>query len=289
MSFSRAFKYPFHNSAKVISIVLVMTIAFVICIALVANSADWSPFLQSVYDDPTHTDFAHEESVGAGMLLGGLGLLVIIVFGGFWINGYSVAVVGEVIEGNDTMPAIEFGKNLRQGFALFLSGLAYILANILIMFALFVVISIAAKLGGLISVPVSLAGFIAAFAFAALSGWAYFIGMARYAVEDNRAPLFEIVRNIKVARKNARRGIGLALYFIALTIIYGIARTTVDSLLGGLVGADIVVAAAISVSVYFFFNLFQHFSTQHLIAQYAMAVDIGQGDDIYKFKSDDVA
>ena len=48
MNFSSAFKYPFHNFAKVMSIVLALTIAFAVFIAMILNSHDWSPLLEEL-------------------------------------------------------------------------------------------------------------------------------------------------------------------------------------------------------------------------------------------------
>lgn len=277
MSLSRAFKYPFHNSAKVISIVLVMTIAFVVCIALIVNSADLSPYLETAYYGASSSDVAPHDDVNAGMFLGFLGLLAIVIFGGFWMNGYSVAAVSEVMKGNDTLPAIDFGTDIRQGFWLFLSSLVYALLNILVWIVVGVIAAVAGSMGSLFNILALIPILAALFLFSIPSGWAYFIGMARYANDGDRGALFDIGRNMGIARQNASAGIRLVLRFAALTIIYGIVRAIVEGLLGGLAGTDIVVAAALSISLYFFFNLFHHFSTQHLIAQYALAVGVGQG------------
>lgn len=284
MSFGRAFKYPFHNSSKVLSIVLVLTIAFVFCIALVVNSFDLSPYFAAEdFSSTGGSSYANDEH-GSGAVAGILGILLVLVFGGFWISGYSVSAVGEVMNGNDTLPSIDFGSNLRRGFWLFLSGLVYILANVIVWGCLYFVTTFVGFLGDIITLLAFLATLIAGVAFAALSGWAYFIGMARYAVEGDRSPLFEVAKNIGTARKNVYVGVRLTLRIVALTGIYGIVSTIVDSVLGGLAGEDIVVGAALWISVYYIFNLFQHFSTQHLIAQYAMAVGVGQSPDNYKPK-----
>ena len=176
--------------------------------------------------------------------------------------------------------------NLREGFWLFLSTLWYILAACLFCIILYVLYSIATGLGGLIGTLVGLATALAAIAFFVLAGWGYFVGMARYAVENDRSPLFQIVRNMRTARANLGLGFRLVLYFIALSIIYGIVRSLVEGVLGGFIGSDIVIAVALSAVVYFAFNLFQHFSTQHMIAQYAMAVGVGRDIDEDKDKVD---
>ena len=284
MSFSRAFKYPFHNSAKVITIVLVMTIAFVICVAMLANSGFLSVYLEAADYGP---DVEFEDMDGSPMtaLAGIIGLLAVVAIGGFWMNGYSVSAIREVINGVDTLPDIEFRNNVGQGFWIFLSAVVYVIANVGVWLGIFFVLNFLAMLGSFISLIATIASVIAAVAFAALSGWAYFIGMGRCAVEQDRAPLFEIGRNIGVARENVGAGVRLALCIAALSIIYGIVRSIADLALGGFAGADIVVATAISVSVYYFFNLFQHFSTQHFIAQFAMETGVGDDLEYEKVKS----
>ena len=286
MNFVRAFKYPFHNSAKVLSIVLVLTIAFVVCVAMIAGAHDWTSLLQNLSYGPDLQSFDELEAPGAAAGLGALGLLVVVVLEGFWLNGYSLAVIRSVLDGNDNMPEVNFGKHLRQGFWLFLSTLWYILAACLFCFICLLMYIIAAQLVEVIGMLVGLAISFAAIAFFALAGWGYFVGMARYAVENNRSPLFQIVRNMRTARANLGLGFRLVLYFIALSTIFGIVRSIVEGVLGGFIGSDIVVAAALSAVVYFAFNLFQHFSTQHMIAQYAMAVGVGRDIDADKDKVD---
>ena len=69
-------------------------------------------------------------------------------------------------------------------------------------------------------------------------GWAYFVGMARFALEGNYRASWQIRRNIRVARKNWRKGITLLLYMIALSIIYGIVREIVAGIFGGIMDPE---------------------------------------------------
>ena len=285
MSFSRAFKYPFHNSPKVISIVLVMTIAFVVCMALIANSGLLSSYLQTVGYAP-EAQIREADGASAGAVAGVIGLFAVLVIGGFWMNGYSMSAIREVMHGFDTLPDIEFGKNVGEGFWLFLSGVLYIMANIGVWLGIYVALNVVAFLGSFFSLIATVACLVAAVAFAALSGWAFYLGMARCALTRERAPLFEIVKNIGIARENVYVGVRLALRMVLLTVIYFIVRGVAELALGAFAGAEIVVATAMSVSVYYFFNLFQHFSTQHLIAQFALAAGVGEELDYGKLKSD---
>lgn len=284
MDFTRAFKYPFLNSAKVISIVLVLTIVFTFCIALIASSHDWSSYLQLIDYEETLHNFSELDAPGAGALLGLLGLLVVMVFEGFWLSGYSVDVIRAIMKNYDTMPGIEIGANLRKGFWLFLSGLWYGVVSLFLAVALWLLVSIFARLS--LGSVASIGAIVLVIAYIFLAGWAYFVGVARYAWAGDRSALFAIRHNMRIAREHRGLSIRLSAFMIALLIIYGTVRSIVESVIGGFLGPDIVVAAVVSFITYHAFNLFQHFSTQHLIAQYALAIGIGGQNEFDKDKVD---
>ena len=136
MNFSRAFKYPFQNFAKVMSIVLALTIAFAVFIAIILNSHDWSPLFESLYglESPVGDDYLSEPFSGS-TVIGVVGLLVVAIVSGFWISGYSVEVIRSVMRDEEWMPPIDFGRNVKDGAYLFLSSVAYwILLIIMIAF-----------------------------------------------------------------------------------------------------------------------------------------------------------
>lgn len=286
MDFTRAFKYPFHNSPKVISIVLVLTILFTFCIALIAGSHDWSSYLQLIGYHEALDSVSELDQPGAGAVLGMLGLIAVTVFEGFWLSGYSVEVIRAIMNNYDTLPGIEIGANLRKGFWLFLSGLWYVIASLFLGLVLWLLVGIISKLSVILGNVASIGAIVLAIAYIFLAGWAYFIGVARYAWSDDRSALFAIQHNMRIAREHRNASIRLSAFMIALSIMYAIARWLVDSLLGGFLGPNIVVAAAISFISYFAFNLFQHFSTQHLVAQYALEIGIGAQNEFDKDKVD---
>lgn len=278
MNFARAFKFPYENGAKVITIVLVLTIAFTACIALIASSHDWSSYLQVIGYREALESIEQLDAPGAGAIYGLIGLMIVMVLEGFWLSGYSADVVRAVVNGNDTLPAIKFGANLRKGFWLFLSSLFYLVVAVLVMVILYFAASIFAQMAGFLGLIATIAAVVFGVCFVCLAGWGYFVGMARYAIGGQRGALFQMSRNIGIARQNVSTSIWLTVFLIILVIIYNIARSLVDGLFGGLLGGDIVVAAAITFISYYAFNLFQHFSSQHLIAQYALAVVIESDD-----------
>lgn len=284
MSFSNAFRYPFQNLAKVISIVLVLTIAFAVFIGLMLNSHDWSPLLAQVYDlDPSEYHIGASEAMGATALIGLLGLIVVAVISGFWLSGYSIEVIRSIWQDVEYMPDIDFGRNLKDGFYLFLSSVAYWILFGLLLLVEAIVLRITGSLG-LINMIAMLAAIIATLVALAVMGWAYFVGMARFAAEGDRGVVFQFGQNMRVARENWTKGASLLLYMIVLSIIYGIIRGIVDGIFGGVVG---MLGITLSIVIYYVFNLMQHFSTQHLIAQYAVQIGIGgEDDDLGKGKVD---
>ena len=286
MDFVRAFKYPFHNSAKVISIVLVLTIIFTFFVILVANSFDWTPHLQTFGYGVDAGPADESVEPGAGLFAGLFGLLAFVILGGFWINGYSVDVVRTVMHGNDTMPNVEVGANLRKGFWIFLSGLWYGIAALVVLGILVLIGSLLSNIGGLIGVLAMLAAIIAGIGYVCLSGWAYLIGIAIYAAQGKRDALFSITKNIEIVRANIGISFTLLIYNLILYAIYSLVRGILERLFGAVVGADLVVAATIGFIIYFAVNLFLHFSTQHLIAQYGLALELYEYDMPGKEKLD---
>lgn len=275
MSFSNAFRYPFQNLAKVLSIVLVMTIAFAVFLGLLLNSHDWSPLLAQVYDlDPNEYVIGDPEPMGATPLLGLVGLIVGGVISGFWISGYSVEVVRSIWKEVEYMPEIEFGRNVKDGFYLFLSSVAYVALFIALLIVEVILLQATRSLGAINALLV-IAAVAVTVITAAVMGWAYFVGMARFAAEYDRGVVFHIGKNMRIARQNWTNGAGLVVYMIGLSIIYNIFRGIVDGIFGGAAG---MLGITLSIVLYFFFNLMQHFSTQHLIAQYAVQIGIG-GDE----------
>lgn len=272
MNFSTAFRYPFQNMAKVVSIVLVLTIAFAVFIGLMLNSHDWSPLLEQVVDmDHSEYVVGESEAMGATALIGVLGLIVVAVVSGFWISGYSIEVIRSILNDIETLPDIDFGRNLKDGFYLFLSSIAYLIVFIVLLVVEAIALRITGSLG-VINMLAMLAAAVATVAALAIMGWAYFVGMARFAAENDRGAVFQFGQNMRIARENWTKGASLLVYMIILSIIYGVIRGIVDGIFGGVAG---MLGITLSVVIYYVFNLMQHFSTQHLIAQYAVQVGIG--------------
>ena len=277
MSFSSAFKYPFNNFAKVFSIVLVLTIAFAIFLGLLLNSHDWSPLVAQLYGlDPTVYDIGTPGPISGSAAAGLLGLVVVAIVSGFWLSGYSIEVIRSVVSDIEYMPDVEFSRNLKDGFYLFLSSVVYWVILIVILVVLMFVLQAVESIG-VLHLLVATVGFFFTVAAMCLMGWAYFIGMARFALEGEHRASWQIRRNLELSMANWRSGASLLVYMIFLSIIYNILRGIVDGILGGVGG--LMIGVTLSVIIMYFFNLMQHFSTQHLIAQFA--TEIGLRSDNY--------
>ncbi len=278
MDFVSALKYPFNNSPKVLSIVLTLTILITICIVLIAGAQDWSSHMELLDFQETSEHLTELDAISSTAILGFLGLILLMIMEGFWINGYSIEVIRAVMEDNETMPAVEIGANLSRGFWIFLSGLWYAIVALVLVIAAVLLIGLAGSLAEALGGIAGIAAFILGIGYAFLAGWAYIVGLARFAQSGDRSALFSIRFNMQIAREHRGLSIRLSLFMIAFMLLYGFARSIVESLIGGLMGADIVVTAVIAVVSYHAFNLFQHFSTQHLIAQYGLAFEAAEYD-----------
>ena len=276
MSFSKAFRYPFQNIAKVLSIVLALTIAFAVFLGLLLNSHDWSPLVEQFNHldaDAHEQEFGELEPMGATVWVGILGLLVVAALSGFWISGYSVEVLRSIWNEAEYLPAIEFARNLKAGFYLFLSSVMYGALFIALLVVEILLLQATSSLGA-ISALLGIAAVAVTAMTVAVMGWAYLVGMARFAAEGDHRAVYQIRRNMLAARHNWKKGVGLLVYMIVLSIIYNSIRSVVDGVFGGAAG---MLGITLSIVLYFFFNLMQHFSTQHLIAQYAVQIGIGGG------------
>ncbi len=286
MNFSSAFKYPFHNFAKVMSIVLALTIAFAVFIAMLLNSHDWSPLFAHLFEVET-VDASAEVWVGLGgtTIVGIFGLILVAIVSGFWLSGYSIEVIRSVMREDEWMPGVDFGRNVKDGAYLFASSIAYWVMLIVLIIVLAVIAGVlgrVAVLGALVTIGSIVFTIGAAF----VMGWGYFVGMARFAAEGDYKASWQIKTNMRIARDNWRKGAALVLYMVALSIIYGFVQQIVSGIFGGLLGANLLAGITLSIIIYYLFNLMQHFSTQVLIAQYA--AEIGIRSDNYNPDKDKV-
>ena len=276
MTFSSALRYPFTNFAKVFSIVLAMTIAMAVFCMLLFNAFDFEGFFATLasWDGVNHPDLSPYQITGSA-ILAVFGILAVAIISGLWLSGYSVSVLRALLEGDQTLPPVQFGREVRDGVYLLLASLAYGLLFVALIMAVGIALGVTSGLGA-INGLLGLGAFLAMICVAAVMGWAYFVGMARMAVDGHHRGAWQLRANMKIARDNWRWGAFLLLYMVLLTLLYGFVSSLADGIFGGIMGAA---GMTLSLILYYFFNLMQHFSTQHLIAQYAVAVGIGGGGE----------
>lgn len=279
MSFSSAFKFPFQNLAKVISIALVMTIAIALCIALILNTHDWSPLFELLYGiKQPQSSINSLNPMSGSAALGAWVLLLVVALSGFWLSGYSLMVVRSVMRHHEGLPAVAFWRNTKDGLYLFVASAAYVALFILML----VVVTIVASLFWIpagFGLFLALIGLPALLAVACVLSWGYYVGMARFAVEGNHRASWQIWRNMRWARRHPRAGLTILLYMVVLTVIYAIFFLFADPIVGGIldrtVGSNLMASFTAWVVEYYLLNLLLHFSSQHLIAQYGLKVGVG--------------
>lgn len=272
MNFSSAIRYPYVNFAKVFSIVLVMTIAMALFTGLFFNSFDLDGFMLAFanWDGFSQLDLP-EFSLSGTAVMGMLGMIAAAVFSGLWLSGYSVSVLRALMQDDQQLPPIQLGRDLADGVYLLLAAIGYAALFVGLIIVVSVVLGITGGLG-IINGLLGMAAVLLTIGLVAVMGWAYFVGMARMAAEGQQRVAWQLRRNMIIARQNWRWGAFLLLYMILLTLGYGMFSSLADGVFGGLTGAA---GATLSIILYYFFQLMQHFSTQHLIAQYALAIGIG--------------
>ncbi len=279
MSFFSAFKYPFQNLAKVISIALVMTIAIAVCITLILNTHDWSPLLQLLFRiEQPQSSVETLKPMSGSAAIGTWGLLLVVAISGFWLSGYSLTVVRSIMSQEERLPEVVFWRNIKDGVYLFVASAAYVTVFIILLAIVAIIASIFWFPLGL-EIVFFLVVLPALFAVACVMGWGYYVGMARFAVEGNFRACRQIWRNMHWARRHPRAGLTILLYMVGLTIFYGILFVIADPIVGRIldatIGSNLMASFTAWIIEYYLLNLLLHFSSQHLIAQYGLKVGIG--------------
>ena len=220
MDFTSALMYPFKNFAKVLSIVLVMTIAIAVFLGMVLNSFDGTRLLNAIqYHFEYGLDYLPYLDPPSVMFIPGIiGLFVVIVVQRFWLSGYSIRVIRHVIDGYETLPIVQFGQDLRRGFYLFLTNIVYglLFLPLFIFVSMLIAMTSSPNGGGGLAGLVFCGAFLVTIPLIFLTGWSYLIGMARFATQDNYQTLFQIRTNFNIARQNVKPSLSLTGFLILL-------------------------------------------------------------------------
>jgi len=287
MDLSSALSYPFKSIPKVLTIALVCTISFVVFIAMLINSYDWTAYFEALNNYSSYGYMAPLDSPGSGFIPSIIGLFAVMILQGVWLSGYGISVIRHVMEGFEALPKIDFWRNLRDGLSVVLASLLYGFVTFLFFFALlmgmgmFMSPQVAA-----LSFLVVIASMVITVVFVCLLGWSFLIGMARFAAYDDNNAIYQIVTNFGIARQNWKSSFSLMGYQILLGIIFWFASQAINTGLqfttipffGNSVNANsMLTVMVIFMVVSYTINIFQQFSSLHLVAQFGHKIGIMPG------------
>jgi hypothetical protein len=306
MDFTSALLYPFKSIAKVLTIVLVITIAVAMFIGMLLNSYDWVGFIRalqynlSLYGSdyqPANPFPFYETPIGM-FIPAIIGLFIVGIMTWLWSSGYSIRVIRHVMDGYEKLPNIQLGKDMMTGIYLFLLNLFYGV----IFFVFLIAVGILAALftgsnsGGGLSSLIVLGAFFVSIPLLILMGWAYFIGMARYAADDDRSALFQLGTNLSIARQNVKISFSLTGYLVLLGLTFlfvsQFASNVLQLFATPFFGSNqdqtsILIAIVGSFMMSLALNIVQEFSRMHLVAQYAYHIGLYDDFDDYDGKKVD--
>jgi|GEM_PF-944539 len=300
MDFTSALLYPYKSIAKVLTIVLVMTIAIAVFLGMLLNSYDWVGFIQTMQynlsissrDYLPEGAFARYETPTGMFIPALIGLMGVMIAQGLWLSGYGIRVIRSVMEGNDKLPNVQLGKDMMTGLSLFIGNIVYALLFV----PFFIIVGMlmamtSANDGSGLSALLFCGSFLVAIPLMMLMGWAFFVGMARSAADNNRGALFEIGKNFSIARQNVKASFSLTGYMILLGLTFWFVSQFVSNVLqlftrpflgGSQDQMSILIAVLIPLMLSIAMNIVQEFSKMHLIAQYGY--QIGLYDDFDDFE-----
>lgn len=299
MDFTQALTYPFKSMAKVITIVLVMTIAFAVFLGMILNSFDLYEYMNAL-QLAAYYDFEFMPNLDPPSMMiipGMIGLFVVMIVQGFWLSGYSIRVIRAAMDGFEKLPAIVFKQDLLRGFYMFLASLLYGLVALPFVLVVMMIIAMTAGPNGSggIAVLTFCSAILIAIPFAFVMGWAYYVGMARCAADDNNGALFQIWTNMRIARDNWKASLSLTGYQFLLGLIYWFLSQFVSNAINmvstplfgnSLNQMTILLVFLVPFMLSLGLNIVQQFSNMHLIAQYAYKLGIADSfdDDFDKIK-----
>ena len=210
MSFGSALGYPFksENIPKVLTIILsfLILVSSLVVLGLLFQSSNMRGGLNIVSN------------------------LIGLVYGLF-VSGYMISAIRSVMDGNETLPAINLGRDLSRGLACMLAGLIYAIPFIVVYVCVFASViggmsmsmdnSLRGNSGNTSGLMLCGAGLLILFMTFTI-GMSYIVGMVRYAAEDNANALFNFGANFGTVMSNFGTVLGLFLRQLGMGIIYGI-------------------------------------------------------------------
>jgi hypothetical protein len=195
MSFGEALGFPFkaENLPKTLNLILIYVIitSSVMVLGLLANAIELALLISGIV------------SIGYS----------------FFVSGYMIEVIRNVMDGNEILPPSDLGRDIKRGFAVFIASLVHMIPFIILFACALGAIGSSMNMGSMefsrdmerlgnsgdggailmvcgLSIVALFAGF---FVFNAL-----LIGMVRYAAEDRAGAMFEFGTNLSYV-DNGRR------------------------------------------------------------------------------------
>jgi hypothetical protein len=223
MSFGEALGFPFkaENLPKTLNLILIYVIitSSVMVLGLLANAIELALLISGIV------------SIGYS----------------FFVSGYMIEVIRNVMDGNEILPPSDLGRDIKRGFAVFIASLVHMIPFIILFACALGAIGSSMNMGSMefsrdmerlgnsgdggailmvcgLSIVALFAGF---FVFNAL-----LIGMVRYAAEDRAGAMFEFGTNLSYVTSNAGSLLGLFMRSFGIGFIYGILTSIVSGMFG---------------------------------------------------------
>lgn len=250
MSFGKAFRFPFNNWPKVLTIALVFTIAIAVIVIASVNIDRLDSVLFMT--------------------------LALVAVQALFLSGYGVRVVRHLLNGHDTLPPIELVGDIGNGVMVLLGSLFHLLPLLGI-----------GIVGGILSVFIGefalLATFLISVPVTFVLGWAIVIGLARYASNEYSSCMFEVQTNVDITKQHSGRMFAFTAWNLLLGIIYSVLTNVVSVVYDNTVAFNLwvgnwqttaVVVLVVGYVLTITLSILQQLSSLHLIAQLAPQVGI---------------
>ncbi|MEL6524289.1 MAG: DUF4013 domain-containing protein [Chloroflexota bacterium] len=239
------------------------------------------------------------------------------VIGGFafglFISGYGVTIIRAINKGEDALPAFQIGKNIGDGFRIFLAGLIYMLPIIILVVIAGVMMS--ASMSDAVMNDLVLSGtggqygsgyeeamggamlmlcgaMIIMVPLAIILSFAVQIGVVRFAIEEDSGVLFQFGTNTQLVFSNFGKVFKLLVLMIILALAYGIMGGIIGGIIGATLGAGmgsgmgIVVFLVVLNIVSQLLNTMQQVTNFYLLAGFAQETGLAptrKQKEVYAF------
>ena len=263
MSISDALNYPFRNN----NMLKILPIALAYGIIL---------FL---------TEYSTIENNIA--LMCGSGIAAIVF--GIFIGGYYVSALRRLQAGDENLPEVDFGQNLKDGFLTGLAGLLYMLP-VIILIIVAVVIGTSSNGassdggGGLLICG----AILVAIGLGLVLSAAMEVAIVRYTAEDSTSALFDWSRNWGLATSNFGTVLGLWGRIFVIVLIGGVISFALGAILGVMFPGQIngyaeptlfywLISALVNVASYTI-SIFIALGQYHLMYRFGQQLGIGTNE-----------